>query len=86
MARPKGSTNKPKFPVKPPIKAVIAGNKETIAVLRKEIERLKAILERQDAAVAQAKDQVSDLLADVEFYRKQINHFLALVNILAKGQ
>jgi len=26
------------------------------------------------------------LLADVEFYRKQINHFLALVNILAKGQ
>jgi len=33
-----------------------------------------------------AKDQVSDLLADVEFYRKQINHLLALVNILAKGQ
>jgi hypothetical protein len=75
MARPKGSTNKPKlkFPLK-----------DTFT--KAEVERLKGLLARQDAAVEQAKDQISDLMVDVEFYRKQINHFLALVNILAKGQ
>ena len=80
MARPKGSTNTPKpaFP--------LSDKKVKESYTKAEIDRLKALLERQDAAVEMAKDQVSDLLADVEFYRKQINHFLALVNILAKGQ
>ena len=80
MARTVGSKNK----VKPAVPVQDKEVKESYT--KAEVERLKAILERQDAAVAQAKDQVSDLLADVEFYRKQINHFLALVNILAKGQ
>ena len=80
MARTIGSKNKPKpaFP--------LTDKKVKESYTKAEVERLKALLERQDAAVAQAKDQVSDLLADVEFYRKQINHFLALLNILAKGQ
>jgi hypothetical protein len=80
MARPKGSTNKPKL--KSPLK-----DKQLKDIFTKaEVERLKGLLARQDAAVEQAKDQISDLMVDVEFYRKQINHFLALVNILAKGQ
>jgi len=80
MARTVGSKNKvkPAFP--------LSDKKVKESYTKAEIERLKALLERQDAAVEMAKDQVSDLLADVEFYRKQINHFLALVNILAKGQ
>jgi len=80
MARTVGSKNKPK------LKFPLTDKQVKESYTKAEVERLKAILERQDAAVAQAKDQVSDLLADVEFYRKQINHFLALVNILAKGQ
>ena len=80
MARTVGSKNKPK------LKFPLTDKQVKESYTKAEVERLTAILERQDAAVAQAKDQVSDLLADVEFYRKQINHFLALVNILAKGQ
>ena len=80
MARTVGSKNKPKlkFPLKD------KQLKDTFT--KAEVERLKGLLARQDAAVEQAKDQISDLMVDVEFYRKQINHFLALVNILAKGQ
>ena len=80
MARTVGSKNKvkPAFPLK---------DKEVKESYTKaEVERLKGLLARQDAAVEQAKDQISDLMVDVEFYRKQINHFLALVYILAKGQ
>jgi hypothetical protein len=52
---------------------------------RLEIDRLKNLIARQDDAVEQARDQIAELISNVEFYRKQVNHFLALVNILAKG-
>lgn len=51
----------------------------------KEIDRLKLIIARQDDAVEQARDQIAELRDNVEFYRKQVNHFLALLNILARG-
>jgi predicted ribosome quality control (RQC) complex YloA/Tae2 family protein len=52
---------------------------------QKEIDRLKNLIGRQDDAVELAKDQIADLRMETEFYRKQVNHLLALVNILAKG-
>ena len=52
---------------------------------QKEIDRLKLIIARQDDAVEQARDQIAELRDQVDFYRKQVNHFLALLNILAKG-
>ena len=54
-------------------------------VHQKEIDRLKNLIARQDDAVEQARDQIAELISNVEFYRKQVNHFLALLNILAKG-
>ena len=50
-----------------------------------EIDRLKSLCARQDDVVQQARDEISDLRAQVEFYRKQVNHLLALANILARG-
>ena len=50
-----------------------------------EIERLQKLVHRQDQDIIQAIDQLRDLEGQVEFYRKQVNHFLALLNILAKG-
>ena len=50
-----------------------------------EVKRLEGLLQRQDNAVDQALDTVTDLNQQVEFYRKQVNHLLALLNILAKG-
>ena len=47
--------------------------------------RLRNLVEKQDETIAQANDQISDLRGQVEFYRKQVNHLLALANILAKG-
>ena len=50
-----------------------------------ELSRLRLLSERQDQAIAQATDQIADLQAQLDFYRKQVNHLLALTNILAKG-
>ena len=50
-----------------------------------EVKRLEGLLQRQDNAVDQALDTVTELNQQVEFYRKQVNHLLALLNILAKG-
>ena len=47
--------------------------------------RLRNLVEKQDETIAQANDQISDLRAQAEFYKKQVNHLLALANILAKG-
>jgi chromosome segregation ATPase len=52
---------------------------------KNQIDKLNWIISKQDETVKQATDQISDLQGQVEFYRKQINHFLALLNILAKG-
>ena len=59
--------------------------KITMAYLKKENERLKGLISRQDDAVDQSLDTVAELTHEVEFYRKQVNHLLALLNILAKG-
>ena len=50
-----------------------------------EINRLNKLVERQDDGIKQGIDQINDLLGQVEFYRKQVNHLLALLNILSKG-
>ena len=50
-----------------------------------EVDHLKALIARQDEGIAQGLDQVDDLLKQVDFYRKQVNHLLALLNILSKG-
>jgi chromosome segregation ATPase len=76
--RPIGSKNNPKFP-KVPSKDRIAGLEETIKTLREALEHAGNVSE-------QASDQISDLQSQVEWYRKQVNHFLALLNILVRGQ
>ena len=50
-----------------------------------EINRLNKLIERQDQGIKQGIDQINDLIAQVEFYRKQVNHLLALLNILSRG-
>ena len=50
-----------------------------------EINRLNRLIERQDDGIKQGIDQINDLLGQVEFYRKQVNHLLALLNILSRG-
>lgn len=81
MARPKGSKNKVKdFPVD--WQAVKA--KRPTATER--VKQLEKDLEKANEVAAQAKDYISDLESSVDFYRKQVNHFLALVNILARGK
>lgn len=82
--RPVGSKNKPKT-------RIVMTNQDLKELQRMtkqekyEITRLQTLSERQDHAIAQATDQIADLQGQVEFYRKQVNHFLALLNILAKG-
>jgi HAMP domain-containing protein len=51
-----------------------------------ELKRLTDLSDRQDQAIAQATDEIKDLQSQVEWYRKQVNHFLALLNILVRGQ
>jgi len=50
-----------------------------------EIARLNKLIQRQDDGIKQGIDQINDLLGQVEFYRKQVNHLLALLNILSRG-
>ena len=50
-----------------------------------EIARLQTLLERQDEAIQQSLDEIAQLRINVEFYRKQVNHLIALLNILTKG-
>ena len=45
---------------------------------------LEVELEKALELCEQAKDQLSDLMVESESYRKQINHYLALVNIIAR--
>ena len=47
--------------------------------------RLRNLVDKQDNTIAQANDQISDLRGQVDFYRKQVNHLIALLNILTKG-
>jgi hypothetical protein len=73
MARTQGSKNK----------ATLLKIKKPTSAQR--IAQLEAQAQRAGEVCEQARDQINDLMADNEFYRKQINHLLALVNILARG-
>ena len=50
-----------------------------------EIDRLKNLIARQDDQLDQLSDDLKDAKEQAEFCRKQINHYLALVNILTRG-
>ena len=50
-----------------------------------DVERLKTLIERQDDQLFQLSDELKDSKEQAEFCRKQINHYLALVNILTRG-
>ena len=56
-------------------------DQEQAAVLLK----MRNLVDKQDDIIAQATDEVSELRTQVEFYRKQVNHLIALLNILTKG-
>lgn len=75
--RPKGSTNKP-------LSKTEILRQQGLKDL-KMAEDLAKLVNRQDEVIAQGLDQVDDLLKQVDFYRKQVNHLLALCNILSKG-
>ena len=47
--------------------------------------KMRNLVDKQDNIIAQATDEVNDLRNQVEFYRKQVNHLIALLNILTKG-
>ena len=47
--------------------------------------KMRNLVDKQDDIIAQATDEVNDLRSQVEFYRKQVNHLIALLNILTKG-
>jgi hypothetical protein len=50
-----------------------------------DVERLKTLIERQDDQLFQLSDELKDAKEQAEFCRKQINHYLALINILTRG-
>lgn len=50
-----------------------------------EIDRLKNLIARQDDQLDQLSDDLKDAKEQAEFCRKQINHYLALINILTRG-
>jgi len=50
-----------------------------------EINRLKNLIGRQDDQLDRLTDDLKDSKEQAEFCRKQINHYLALVNILSRG-
>ena len=50
-----------------------------------EIDRLKNLIARQDDQLFQLSDELKDAKEQAEFCRKQINHYIALINILTRG-
>ena len=50
-----------------------------------EINSLKNLIGRQDDQLSQLTDELKDAKEQAEFCRKQINHYLALINILTRG-
>lgn len=59
--------------------------RKTIVKKISDVERLKTLIERQDDQLFQLSDELKDAKEQAEFCRKQINHYLALVNILTRG-
>jgi uncharacterized coiled-coil protein SlyX len=58
---------------------------QTLQGLTSDIDRLKNLIARQDDQLDQLSDDLKDSKEQAEFCRKQINHYLALVNILTRG-
>ena len=77
MARTKGSKNKPK-------QETITFKQLNKRADQVRITELEGLVERQDEAVQQGLDEIADLRRKVEFYRKQVNHLIALLNIITK--
>lgn len=50
-----------------------------------DVERLENLIARQDDQLFQLSDELKDAKEQAEFCRKQINHYLALINILTRG-
>ena len=61
------------------------GSKNTNTTLNKRITELEGLIERQDQAGEQGLDEIADLRKQVDFYRKQVNHLIALLNIITRG-
>jgi hypothetical protein len=70
---------------KPTEKRKVGRPSKSTAEQAETLLRLRNLVDKQDNLIAQANDQISDLRACVEFYRKQVNHLIALLNILTKG-
>lgn len=61
------------------------GSTNATTALQKRINTLEALVERQDEAVEQGLDEIAELRKQVDFYRKQVNHLIALLNIITRG-
>ena len=59
--------------------------RKTIVKKISDVERLKTLIERQDDQLFQLSDELKDAREQAEFCRKQINHYIALINILTRG-
>ena len=77
MARTKGSKNK--------VKDVPIYTEKDVRNLNTNLDKLSELTMRQDEAVQQGLDEIADLRKQVDFYRKQVNHLIALLNIITKG-
>jgi len=61
------------------------GSTNTTTTLQRRITALEGLIERQDEAVEQGLDEIAELRKQVDFYRKQVNHLIALLNIITRG-
>jgi uncharacterized coiled-coil protein SlyX len=61
------------------------GSTNTTTTLQKRITSLEGLVERQDDVVQQGLDEIAELRKQVDFYRKQVNHLIALLNIITRG-
>ena len=78
MPRTKGIKNKPKV-------ETITFRQLNKRADQVRITELEGLVERQDEAVQQGLDEIADLRKQVDFYRKQVNHLIALLNIITRG-
>jgi uncharacterized coiled-coil protein SlyX len=72
-------------PWKPTEKRKVGRPRKNVSEQAETLLRLRNLVDKQDELIAQANDQITDLRTNVEFYRKQVNHLIALLNILTKG-
>jgi uncharacterized coiled-coil protein SlyX len=78
MPRTIGSKNKPK-------QETITFKQLNKRADQVRITELEGLVERQDEAVQQGLDEIAEMRKQVDFYRKQVNHLIALLNIITRG-